>query len=182
MPKGGAATLYLATETASDFFNSLFRKRTLVRQSVPPRGPQLRALGSAAGGYTIGPSISGQYLMSRFCWRPSCFVLRLSCRHWELLFWFAARQSTLPARASCLAAWFTFLPCWRCCDWLVAKAVPGTARRPAAASIAPVRHQNPLLDSTIFMHLRTWLKRRLAVAPSRLRMFVDSPIRGRLLR
>jgi alkylation response protein AidB-like acyl-CoA dehydrogenase len=45
-----------------------------------------------------------QYFASRLSWRPSCFVLCLSCRHWALLFWFSARQSTLSERASCLAA------------------------------------------------------------------------------
>ena len=77
--------------------------------------------------------------MARFCWRPSCLVSRLSCRHWELLFSFAARQSTLPVRASCLAAWFTFLPCWRCCDCVVADAVPDSASNAAAASTVAAR-------------------------------------------
>jgi hypothetical protein len=62
----------------------------------------------------------------------------------------------LPARASFLAAWFAFLPSGRCCDWLVAKAAPDSAKSSAAASIAPI--QSPFLESNIFSLLSAYIE------------------------
>lgn len=58
----------------------------------------MKALRFSNGG-EVKVVLTAQYLMSRAFSRPCCLVCRLSCRHWALLFWSAARQSCLVWRA-----------------------------------------------------------------------------------